>query len=80
MKCKTNNSESTNSSPNHQATETPKHRNAEARAAWQQVLDLLSRTGARPLVDSVFPFDQLPKAFARLAQGPMGKALLEVKQ
>src|SRR5260370_34487439 len=53
--------------------------NAESRAAWQEVLRLLARTGARPLVDSVFPFDQLPKAFQRLAEGPMGKVLLQVK-
>jgi NADPH2:quinone reductase len=53
--------------------------NAESRDAWQKVLELLSRKGARPLVDSVFPFDQLPKAFARLAEGPMGKVLLQVK-
>jgi NADPH:quinone reductase len=52
--------------------------NAESRAAWQQVLQLLARTGARPLVDSVFPLDQLREAFARLAQGPMGKVLIEV--
>ena len=53
--------------------------NAESRAAWQAVLQLLERTGARPLVDRVFPFDQLPEAFERLAQGPMGKVVLEVK-
>ena len=53
--------------------------NAEARAAWKEVLGLLTRSGARPLVDSVFPFEQLPKAFARLAEGPMGKVLLRVK-
>jgi NADPH2:quinone reductase len=52
---------------------TPK----EALAAWQQVLELLARTGARPIVDSVFPFTDLHKAFARLAEGPMGKVLLE---
>jgi NADPH2:quinone reductase len=52
--------------------------NAEARAAWEQVLLLLARTGARPLVDSVFPFEELPKAFKRLAEGPMGKVLLQV--
>lgn len=52
--------------------------NAEARAAWQHVLQLLSRTGARPIVDSVFPFEELPKAFARLAEGPLGKVLLQV--
>ncbi len=54
--------------------------NPESRAAWAEVLQLLNRTGARPLVDSVFPFEQLPKAFARLAHGPMGKVLLEVSR
>jgi len=53
--------------------------NAEARDAWREVLALLARSGARPLVDSVFPFDQLPRAFARLAEGPLGKVLLQVK-
>ena len=52
--------------------------NAESRAAWGEVLELLARTGARPLVDEVFPFEQLPEAFARLQQGPMGKVLLRV--
>jgi NADPH:quinone reductase len=52
--------------------------NTEAHAAWGQVVALLARTGARPLVDSVFPFDQLPKAFQRLAEGPLGKVLLQV--
>jgi NADPH:quinone reductase len=52
--------------------------NAESRAAWQQVVDLLARADARPQVDNVFPFDQLPRAFERLAQGPMGKVLLAV--
>src|SRR5437899_2368583 len=53
---------------------------SEARAAWGEILQLLSRTGARPLVDSIFPFTQLPKAFERLANGPMGKVLLQVRQ
>jgi NADPH2:quinone reductase len=53
--------------------------NSESRAAWQEVIQLLTSKGARPLVDSVFPFDQLPVAFARLAKGPMGKVLLQVK-
>ncbi|HWX21228.1 MAG TPA: zinc-binding alcohol dehydrogenase family protein [Candidatus Binatia bacterium] len=52
--------------------------NAESRNAWQQIVQLLSRAGARPQVDSVFPFDQLPQAFARLAEGPMGKVLLQI--
>ena len=53
--------------------------NAESRAAWRQVLDLLARAGARPQVDKVFPFDQLPQAFERLVQGPMGKVLLALR-
>ena len=54
--------------------------NAESRQAWDEVLKLLSRRAARPLVDHLFPFDQLPAAFNRLAQGPMGKVLLAVKE
>jgi NADPH:quinone reductase len=52
---------------------------AESQANWRHVLALLARTGARPQVDQVFPFGELPKAFERLAQGPMGKVLLAVK-
>jgi NADPH2:quinone reductase len=52
--------------------------NAESRAAWAEVLRLLASAGQRPLVDAVFPFEDLPKAFERLAQGPMGKVILAV--
>jgi len=54
------------------------YQNAEARAAWTKVLELMMLHDTRPLVDSVFPFDQLPAAFERLAKGPMGKVLLAV--
>ena len=50
--------------------------NAESRAAWQTLVDLLAKTNAKPIVDSVLPFEQLPKAFERLAAGPMGKVLV----
>ena len=50
--------------------------NQESRHAWEASLSLLNKTGARPLIDHIFPFDQLPAAFARLAQGPMGKVLI----
>jgi NADPH:quinone reductase-like Zn-dependent oxidoreductase len=46
------------------------------RAAWQDLVAIMARSGARPLVDHVFPFDQLPQAFKRLAGGPMGKVVL----
>ena len=48
--------------------------NAESRSAWGEIVrPLLQKIGARPLVDQVFPFDQLPAAFDRLAQGPWGR-------
>lgn len=46
------------------------------REVWDEIL---SRIGvARPLVDRVFPFDEAPAAFARLAEGPMGKVVIAV--
>jgi len=53
--------------------------NAESRAAWLEVVRLLSIRQAKPLVDQVFPFQAIKQAFARLAEGPMGKVLLKVK-
>ena len=52
--------------------------NAEGHQAWNASVHLLNKTGARPLIDRVFPFDQLPAAFGRLAEGPMGKVLVRV--
>jgi NADPH2:quinone reductase len=50
----------------------------ESREAWSRVLALLAETGASPLVDSVWQFNQLKEAFARLSAGPMGKVILRV--
>jgi NADPH2:quinone reductase len=51
----------------------------ENHAAWRNLLQLLARSGARPMVDRVFSFEQLPQAFERLAAGPMGKVVLRVQ-
>jgi NADPH2:quinone reductase len=51
---------------------------AEAQAAWGRVLELLGKTGARPLIDSVWEFERLKEAFAKLKEGPMGKVVLRV--
>jgi NADPH2:quinone reductase len=51
----------------------------EAISAWKSSLNLLARTGAKPLVDRVFSFDQLRPAFDRLTAGPMGKVLIEIR-
>lgn len=52
--------------------------NEESRHAWNASVELLNKTGARPLVDEVFPFDKLPAAFEKLAKGPMGKVLIKL--
>jgi NADPH2:quinone reductase len=47
-------------------------------AKWHHIVDRLQAAGKRPVVDSVFPFEQVKAAFARLAQGPLGKVLVRV--
>jgi NADPH2:quinone reductase len=54
------------------------YRPPEARAAFSEILGLLEKTGRTPLVDSVWEFERLPEAFARLAAGPLGKVVLKV--
>jgi len=50
----------------------------EAKASFEQIVTRLNAMGKRPVVDSVFPFADVKKAFARLAEGPMGKVLVKV--
>jgi NADPH2:quinone reductase len=38
----------------------------------------LAESGARPVIDEVFPFDQVIPAFERLAQAPMGKVVVRI--
>jgi NADPH2:quinone reductase len=52
---------------------------AQHRAAWQDLVEILANSGARPLIDRVLPFEELAQAFERLADGPMGKVVLRVK-
>jgi len=40
---------------------------------WQEVLRQRQRSGARAVVDRIFPFEQLPQAFERLEQGQWAK-------
>jgi NADPH2:quinone reductase len=46
--------------------------------AWREIVGRLTAIGRRPVVDSVFAFEEVKAAFARLAQGPMGKVLVRV--
>ena len=50
----------------------------EAKANWKQIVARLDALKKRPVVDTVFPFADVKAAFARLAEGPMGKVLVKV--
>ena len=47
-----------------------------AGVTWQEIVGRLNAIGKRPVVDSIFAFEDVKAAFARLAQGPMGKVLV----
>ena len=49
-----------------------------AQLAWKEIVRRLDALGKRPVVDHVFPFDEVKAAFARLDRGPMGKVLMRV--
>jgi NADPH2:quinone reductase len=51
----------------------------EVNEVWKKIVGLLARNDTRVPVDRIFEFSDLPAAFERLAQGPMGKVLLKVK-
>jgi NADPH2:quinone reductase len=49
-----------------------------AQSAWKEIVGRIDAMGKRPVVDRVFPFDETKQAFARLAQGPLGKVVIRV--
>jgi len=49
-----------------------------AQVAWKQIVASLNSIQQRPVVDYVFPFEDVKAAFQRLAEGPMGKVLVKV--
>jgi NADPH2:quinone reductase len=49
-----------------------------AQATWKQIVTRLDGIGKRPVVDHVFAFSDVKAAFARLAEGPMGKVIVRV--
>jgi NADPH2:quinone reductase len=52
---------------------------AETREVWGRVVELLGKSGARPVIDSRWKLEQVPQAFEALAKGPMGKVLVTVR-
>ena len=51
---------------------------SQSRAAWQMIVATLDRARVTPLIDKIFTFEELPRAFDRLAEGPLGKVVLRV--
>lgn len=49
-----------------------------AREAWTEIVRRLAAIGQRPVVDGIFPFEEVKEAFERLAEGPMGKVLVRI--
>ena len=49
-----------------------------AQTTWREIVRRLDGLGKRPVVDRVFAFEDVKSAFARLAEGPMGKVLVKV--
>ncbi len=49
-----------------------------AQETWNEIVRRLNAMNKRPITDRVFPFEEAKPAFARLAQGPMGKVLIRI--
>lgn len=52
----------------------------QAQAIWKEIVNRLSAIGQRPQIDSTVPFAKVKEGFTRLAQGPMGKVLVRVRE
>ena len=50
----------------------------QSRTAWNQIIEMMNQTKARPIVDTIFSFDRVHDAFDRLKEGPMGKVLVKI--
>jgi NADPH2:quinone reductase len=51
---------------------------SDAQATWKEIVARLRAMGKRPIIDQVYPFAEVKQAFARLAQGPLGKVVVRV--
>ncbi len=51
---------------------------AQAQEAWNRIVDTLDAADAKPLIDTIYPMEQVQEAFAQLGGGHMGKVLVNV--
>lgn len=54
-----------------------KYSAAEARAAWDRVVEVLNKAGQRPVIDRIFPLESVPQAFDHIANNHFGKVLVD---
>lgn len=52
----------------------------QAQAIWKEIVGRLDTIGRRPQIDSAVAFEKVKEGFSRLAQGPMGKVLVQVSK
>lgn len=50
----------------------------QAQSSWKEIVKRLDAARQKPVIDAVYPFEEVKAAFARLNQGPMGKVLVRV--
>jgi NADPH2:quinone reductase len=49
-----------------------------AQTTWAEIVTRLNAIGKKPVVDSIFPFEEVKPAFRRLDEGPLGKVLVRI--
>jgi NADPH2:quinone reductase len=50
----------------------------QAQTAWAEIVSRLDAAGRKPVVDTIFPFEQVKSAFRRLDEGSLGKVLVRI--
>lgn len=49
-----------------------------AQTAWSQIVELLNKSNARPVIDSEFPLEQAAEAFKKLGSNVFGKVVVRI--
>jgi len=50
----------------------------QAQTAWAEIVSRLNAVGQKPVIDTIFPFEEVKSAFRRLDEGPVGKVLVRI--
>lgn len=49
-----------------------------AQSSWKQIVEIMTKSGRRPIIDSSFPLEQAPAAFEKLRGNVFGKVIVEI--